>query len=182
MAREIKKAGVDCDTNQADAYINGWKRKYFKAAAFLIGCHNAIDTFGFVETPFGRRRHFQPSVNKAKRSGQNREAANFPIQGTVADLLSTALYNMQVWKDSGTCPAEFNLLLPVHDAIMAEVKPEHLYDYVNLVLPACMSYECEIPGTGKHLDLDIDLYYRWGVKLTPEQKEELNFNHIFRRD
>jgi len=123
---------------------------------------------GFFANTWGRRRHFAYTNDEQVLAGMEREAKNFPIQSEVADNLSLALY--QLWRYKrvrGGCG--YRLLLPVHDAVISEVRPAYLREYVEQVLPACM--RVPMPALGIALDIDVEVGLRWGEKATVDELE-----------
>jgi len=77
---------------------------------------------GYAETMFGRKRWFH-HINDASakiRSGEERAATNFPIQGMAADLIKMAMINLDFeielrgWRPLVKC------LMQVHDEVIYE--------------------------------------------------------------
>ena len=73
---------------------------------------------GYVETMFGRRRHFPRinSSNPSERAFMERAAINAPIQGAAADIIRRAMIRMQPALDAAGLKAQ--MLLQVHDELV----------------------------------------------------------------
>lgn len=71
---------------------------------------------GFVETPWGRRRHFyyDDALGSRVHAAQDRECINFPIQGHSSDMNLAAFTRLE---EMG-----YETLFPVHDAIYLQVR------------------------------------------------------------
>lgn len=79
---------------------------------------------GFVKTLFGRKRYL-PEINSSMvmvRKGAERMAINTPIQGTAADMIKTAMIQIQVLIKKNFKNNEIRMLLQVHDELIFEVK------------------------------------------------------------
>jgi DNA polymerase I-like protein with 3'-5' exonuclease and polymerase domains len=66
---------------------------------------------------------------------------------------------------------DFKLVLGIHDAMMLEVKPQHVEHVVKVMLPYCMSQQCVIPVLNKSLAVDISLGIRWGEEASKKHPE-----------
>jgi uracil-DNA glycosylase family 4 len=160
VAREIKKAGVPCDKNKAQYYIDAYYAKYRNVKAFLDACKDAVLDPGYVENPFGRRRRFYAKNvrDESVIAAMKRESGNFPIQSTVADIMSRALYRLWAYKISAN--ANYDLLLAIHDAIMIQC-PEENVDSAVAILQQCME-GVVVPYHNFSLSTDITIMSRWG--------------------
>jgi len=111
----LEPEGVKISASQGDKYIEQWKKTYPGCARFLRDSIRAFKTKGFLETPFGRRRHkYKVYTDKFKESSSDRQAQNFTIQSTASDI---QLYEMvTMYPDllkNGILP-----VLTVHDSIV----------------------------------------------------------------
>ncbi len=187
IAREIVKATkgkVDCDTQRAQMMIDGFYEEYREVRWFVDMCQESVLDPMYLDNPFGRRRRFSPNPNdRAGTAAQQREAVNFPIQGTVADTLNTALYNLWLLRKMNPDQAKYKILLAVHDAIILEAPVEYVGIITREILPACMTIGAVVPSwrpvphwkptTEFTLDIDIEVMLRWGEKLKSAQLAEL---------
>jgi DNA polymerase-1 len=168
LATSIRLAGLKCTPAQAQKYIDGWYRKYDKAAEYIKWCKAQVYDPGYAETVYGRRRRFYQLDDDMLMKAQEREACNFPIQSTVGDTLTASLTNLKTLKDLHP-EYGFNMVNTVHDAVLFETTIETLPILIDAIIPACMTKGVVIPGINRSLDVDIKLFINWGK--SPEQKE-----------
>jgi DNA polymerase-1 len=116
LAREL-----DVPHKMAQAYIDGYFRKYEGVRVYLDGILEQARKDGFVTTLLNRRRYLPEllSSNLSVRQFAERMAINTPIQGTAADLIKVAMLNI-----AGRL-AERRLMsamiMQVHDELVLEV-------------------------------------------------------------
>lgn len=98
---------------------------------------------GFLQTILGRRRYFAEinSPNFQRRSAAEREALNFPIQGSAADLLKLSMRNL-----APKLPSSAKMILTVHDELVLEVQ-ENKVKEVSQILEETMleAYKLSVP-------------------------------------
>lgn len=165
IATQIRaETGLDVDANEIKQGIDGWKATYHDAWGFLTDCQSKVKSPGYVETPWGRRRYFPRVDDDGLMMAFQREAANFPIQSTVADTMRLAM--TYVIRERDRCGLQFRVANQIHDALLL-VLPEAEVDAAITILKNQMG-NIPIPmPTGKSLVLgvDIDIHTRWGEKL-----------------
>ncbi|MBS1674859.1 MAG: DNA polymerase I [Actinobacteria bacterium] len=95
----------------------GAVRDYLRASVV------AAKEVGYTETIFGRRRPFPDlaSPNRVLRENAERAALNAPIQGSAADIMKIALF--QIHADLLTQGLASRVLLQIHDELVVEVAP-----------------------------------------------------------
>jgi DNA polymerase-1 len=78
-------------------------------------------TQGYLETLYGRRLAFPALTgsNYQLRAAAEREAVNFPIQGTAADVLKKAMYKFA--NELTSTKSTARMILTVHDELVLEV-------------------------------------------------------------
>jgi len=78
---------------------------------------------GYTETIFGRRRPFPDltSPNRVLRENAERAALNAPIQGSAADIMKVALFNIH--QEFTAQQLSSRVLLQIHDELVVEVAP-----------------------------------------------------------
>ena len=170
--RETKATGSDIMTpEQAQSIIDAWYERYAGVRDYVNRCKEHVRyPPHFISTTYGRRRRFHSSHDESVMAAQEREAVNFPIQSTVADTLSVALSNLWRYRqDNPWC--DYRILLAIHDAVLLEVKIEHIEHVIDFVLPDCMTRRARIPYLGFHLDIDPEICLRWGEHPSREELE-----------
>jgi len=162
IARQVEREGVDCTSSDAQGWIDAFYDNYQRVRDYLQACRDAVYDPGYVQTPYGRRRHFQVVDDDGVMAAQEREAANMTIQGTVADALCAAL--VLVERERSRRGMQFKIVLAVHDEIMLEVPYHEVQEAIKL-LESCMSERVEVPGVGLHYGVDTGVCLRWNEKL-----------------
>jgi len=167
---------------EAQRFIDGFYDTYPEVRDYVDYCKMSVIRPGYVSNAYGRRRRFmaQESDERGQLAAFEREAVNMPIQGTVADTLNVAVSNMYRWRLMYAGRCNYRIILVVHDAVLIEVPGEQAHIVYNEVLPQCMTTMAVIPSwypwphTVKKsepftLDVDREVYIRWGVKATAEE-------------
>ncbi|MDP2268489.1 MAG: DNA polymerase I, partial [Deltaproteobacteria bacterium] len=104
----------------AQAYIDGYFRKYAGVRSYLDGILEQARRDGFVTTLLNRRRYLPElmSSNQIVRQFAERMAINTPIQGTAAELIKVAMLNIAgAIKTRGLKAA---MIMQVHDELVLE--------------------------------------------------------------
>jgi DNA polymerase-1 len=113
-----KQLGID--HKEAQSFIDGYFSTYSGIGQYLDSILDNCMEKGYVETLFGRRRHFAPGTIRPNRTGNlnaaERMAINTVIQGTAADLMKQAMVKLMP-----LVSFEANLLLQIHDELVFEV-------------------------------------------------------------
>jgi len=180
ISRKILKdtgGKVKCSTEQAREIIEQFYSTYPEIRTYVDYCKSRVEDPGWIENPYGRRRRFVQQGEQSFIAAQQRECINFCIQSTVADTLNTALINFWWWRRLHPGAAEYRILLPVHDAVMLECRPESLEIVLDKVIPECMVAGAVVPAwrpdgmpvrRSFKLDTDVKFGLRWGEHADPE--------------
>lgn len=169
-----------------DTYFN----TYRQTTAFLQDCQRRVLDPGWLKTAFGRCRRFIRSSDDKVIGEQQRQAQNFPIQGTVADAVSRAIDHLYYYRFDHD--VDYRMLLQIHDAILFEVPIAHLREFVHgadgrpSVIQECMVnrvpvWPTRLDGSRRedvtepyHFGIDAEVMLNWGAAITPEQAEAQN--------
>ena len=112
---------------------------------------------GYVTTLLNRRRYL-PEINSRnfnRRSFAERTAMNTPIQGTAADIIKTAMVNLD--RELVARKLKSRMLLQVHDELIFEVLPEEQEELTALVREVMENtVELSVP-----LKVDISVGKTW---------------------
>jgi len=163
LVRQAMTEGVEADSAKMQMLINNFFEKFPKVRDYVTDCHAAVIDPGYVENAYGRRRYFYPTKDSGTLKSQERQAQNMPIQGTVADALSVALYNVFLYR--AQAGMKFKIVLPVHDAIFLDTPLDEVDQVLNEVLPLCMTKSVRIPNTKLHINIDTEVMRRWSEKM-----------------
>jgi len=178
LAREINKVVSDpVSPEDTQAIINGLAKSFPEAWEWLVKNSDKAVKQEYIENAFNRRRYFQGAnqMSEWDQAAVRREAKNSPIQGAVADLLAQAgvmLHRkLRDMRREGAAPG-MEILLPVHDAFLFEIKYEDVPKALSLIY-SCMGYENKLPGTEHYLGVDVEIFpHRWSDKGYDPEKEK----------
>ena len=143
------------------------RAEFFKAYPRLLVWHEECKEFarqhGYIESPIGRKRWFDNinSYDFKKRSADERQAINSPVQGFGSDLCTSALAEIVFSKELDH--TRFNVLGSVHDAILFEIRD----DYVEELVPK-LKYMMELPSIIEGMEVpiplvaDVEVSQSWG--------------------
>ena len=144
------------DHQQAKEFIDKYFERRPQLRDYLESIKNKAINEGFVETFFGRRRLTTEasSPNEHIKQASLRQAINFPIQGTEADLMKQVMIKL----DDKIDP-DCRQVLQVHDSIIIEC-PLSKKDKTVKQVKKIMETIC--PELGINLDVEIKTGQNWG--------------------
>jgi DNA polymerase-1 len=137
LAREL---GVS--TRVAKDFIDSYFERHSGAREFLDSCIRNAERDGFVTTILGRRLPIPDiaSSNGNVRAFAQRNAINYPIQGSAADIIKQAMVRVhEHMKKEGL---QSRLIMQVHDELVFEVPEEERQRMEMLV---CREMEHALP-------------------------------------
>ena len=125
----LEPEGVKITDKQGDKFIKKWRDTYPGCARYLDNASKNFNRYGYLETPFGRRRHkYKHYMSQEKEAAASRQAGNFLIQSTASDIQVYEMVHMyKTLVDNGVLP-----VFTVHDSIVMYCpinKLEWLRDY-----------------------------------------------------
>nr|WP_300310233.1 DNA polymerase I [Halomonas sp.] len=115
------------EQSQAKTYIDRYFDRYPGVARYMERIRAQAAEDGFVETLFGRRLYLPEihSQNRARRQGAERTAINAPMQGTAADIIKSAMIDVDTWlRDNAGFDAW--MVMQVHDELVFEVREDQV--------------------------------------------------------
>lgn len=148
---------------EARKYLECFFRTYPEVKTYIEETIAKAKNFKEVSTEFGRRRFLTEinSVNPMVRSGAERMAINYPVQGLAADYIKLAMIKLhKIFKDN----KDGHMLLQVHDELVFEVKEDKKVDFsksikeimensVNISVPVVVNIKSGISwGTVKEVE------------------------------
>ena len=107
--------------NEAQQYIDRYFERYPGVQRYMNETRALAHEQGYVETLFGRRLYL-PDINARNKNLQlaaERTAINAPMQGTAADIIKTAMINVDNWLSESQLDAR--MIMQVHDELVLEV-------------------------------------------------------------
>lgn len=121
----------------AQKILDDYFRKFPVLKKWIDSVHKQIRDYGFVYSPFGRKRrlHNHKSSDKGVVSGELRSGLNAIVQGASSDalLIGAMLLNRKI-KELGL---DAKIIALVHDSVVAEVAEKDVEQYSALFL-TCM--------------------------------------------
>jgi DNA polymerase-1 len=117
----------------AEDFIDSYKSRHSGAIAFLESCVREAENLGYVTTILGRQLPIPDiaSSNFNIRSFAERNAINYPIQGSAADIIKQAMVSIAArLKAEGL---QSRLIMQVHDELVFEVPEGELLHMEQLV-------------------------------------------------
>jgi DNA polymerase-1 len=137
----------------AEDFINAYKERHSGAIAFLDSCISQAETQGFVTTILGRRLPIPDiqSSNGNVLAFARRNAINYPIQGSAADVIKSAMIRVERRIREESCKSR--LIMQVHDELVFEV-PEGELLQMELLVEEEMSRAVEMK-----VPLKVDISY-----------------------
>ena len=110
----------------AEEFISAYKERHSRAISFLDSCISQAETHGFVTTILGRRLPIPDigSSNGNVVAFARRNAINYPIQGSAADIIKAAMIRVDARLRVEALKSR--LIMQVHDELVFEVPEEEL--------------------------------------------------------
>jgi DNA polymerase I-like protein with 3'-5' exonuclease and polymerase domains len=124
LYRRLTATGIDTTSKECKRYINDYFKTYKGVEKFLGKVKKTIQTRGYVKSLFGRRRRLN-----GNSSGEIRQAQNFIIQATSADLVKRAMVALD-----SKLPEGAQLISMVHDELIIECRADHAEDVLSIVV------------------------------------------------
>ena len=152
LARELSIPRAD-----AQHYIDDYFARYPKVKEYFTKLEAQIETLGYVETIFGRRRYKKDIDSSDRDKGYMlRSLNNTPIQGSAAEVIKIAMIN--VAKELERFGNDARLIMQVHDELVFEVKENILSEVKTIIIK-------EMEGAVKlsvPLKVDLSVGKSWG--------------------
>lgn len=108
---------IGCTSRVAKGYIDGYFEKFPGIKGFIDECIGAARANGYVESILNRKRRLHGKINSPysyERGKAERQAANFVIQASAADLLKKAMGNLIPVLDKW----DVRIALQIHDELI----------------------------------------------------------------
>jgi DNA polymerase-1 len=111
---------LNISRGDAAAFIEAYFKTYSGVNNLIHDLIKKAEDSGYATTILGRRRFIRAinSPNKTEKAAAERVAVNTPIQGSAADIVKTAMLNLDKALTAAGSPAR--LLLQVHDELILE--------------------------------------------------------------
>lgn len=145
-----------CTEKQAQEFIDRLLGQFPGLADYFAWVHKGLKG-GYLETPYGRRRHF-PLLTKQNFGDLEREAKNSPIQSMASDIcLSSAIrINKEIPHSKG------RVRFLVHDSVFMEVRQECVAEVQPQVIAIMQNPFHLIEDRGVPFTVKPEILQRWG--------------------
>jgi DNA polymerase-1 len=160
----MRDSGVSQE--RAEFFIAQYMKTFAKLKEFIEETKKRVRKDGFVETEFGRRRYL-PNIkasNYLVRSGAERAAVNFPVQGLAADIMKLAMLRIHKLIESQKPKSKdqvFNmpkLELQIHDELIVEIDKNRAEEFSKQMKEVMEGvYKLKVP-----LVVDVSIGKNWG--------------------
>ncbi|MDR1858919.1 MAG: DNA polymerase I [Treponema sp.] len=153
LANELGISRTDAN-NFIAAYFN----TYAGVRRFIEELIKKTESCGYASTILGRRRYIRAinSRNKTEKAAAERVAVNTPIQGSAADIVKTAMLNLD--KRLAAEESKARLLLQVHDELILECPKDSAAVTAKLVKAEMeQALKLSVP-----LRVSVETATRWG--------------------
>ena len=143
---------LDISRTEASHFITAYFNTYSGVRDYIESLIKKTESCGYASTIMGRRRNIRTinSRNKTEKAAAERIAVNTPIQGSAADIVKTAMLNLDKRLEAERSPAK--LLLQVHDELILEcpkkdieitaaLVKEEMEKVVTLIVPLKVNVE-----------------------------------------
>jgi DNA polymerase-1 len=141
---------------EAERYIKRYLERYPKVTVFIEETLREAEELGYATTLFGRRRYVPElrNANKNVRKLGERIAFNARVQGTAADIIKTAMIDIQPRLPAlGT-----DMLMQVHDELVFDVDETRVDEVAALAVERMVAaYDLDPP-----LEVEVKVGERWG--------------------
>jgi DNA polymerase-1 len=146
-----KQLGIARKT--AEDFIAAYKERHSGAVGFLDSCIRQAEETGYVTTIMGRRLPIPDihSGNGNVRAFAQRNAINYPIQGSAADIIKQAMIRVDARLRAEGLKSR--LTMQVHDELVFEIPEDELLR-MELLVEEEMSHATEM-----RVPLKVDISY-----------------------
>jgi len=146
--------------DEAEAFIKAYFEAYPSVAIWREQTVAEARARGYAETLLGRRRYIPDlrTTDHNRRMAAERVAMNMPIQGTAADIIKTAMNNIDVELTARRAKGYLaRMVLQVHDELIFELPKSELDDVRDVAHRLMPSIQLAVP-----LDIDEKWGHSWG--------------------
>lgn len=166
-------AGITLE--EAKSIHKGWWESLTGIKRWRLAQEKFAEKNGYVKTAWGRKImlpeaqletvRYSPSntpeerKKSAQKAGAFRQAINYPIQGTAADIIKVSMVSIHAWIKQNNLQDYVRMLLTVHDEIVFEIHDSKLLE----IIPRLVEIMCRPIGVWPvPLVTDVEISKDWG--------------------
>ncbi len=155
---------IAVSNQEAQDFITEYFKKFPEIKDYMNTTIKFCRKNGYVNNIFGRRIHLRGINDKnfSVRSFQERAAINAPIQGSAADIIRLAMFEIDKMIEKGKI-AETKMLLQIHDELVFESSLKKQKNNEKLIKTAMSSVSSsEYHMFSIPLEVNVNSGYNWG--------------------
>ncbi len=139
MGINALRQNLKTDRKTAQEFYNKYFLVYSDLSAYLERVKSEAALKGYTKTLFGRRRYFDGFNSSLPfiRAQAERMAINAPIQGTQADIIKMAMFQIDQFLSEKKLKNSVKLILQIHDEVIYEVDEDKV-DEVSIKIKKIM--------------------------------------------
>ena len=133
LGRNGLAEGADISKEEAGKFIEKYFTVYPQIREYIEELREEAREKEYAETLFGRRRYL-PEINsdiQVLKAEAERAAINMPIQGLAADLIKTAM--VEIDKKLVVFDDDVKIISQIHDELLFEVKDEKIKEVAMVI-------------------------------------------------
>ena len=146
------------------------RNKYFRRYSGLLNYYREVERkvrfYRYIESPFGRKRHFPPYIykmnNEYEISEVFRKAVNAPVQGAASDIMMLIAVRVRKMLHRLKLTNTIIPFLTVHDSVMYYVKKGYSEEAIEIINDATAYVESKLDWFKVPLVIDMAIGPRWG--------------------
>ena len=125
---------LEISLSEAKIIMNSFLNKFKNITKFTNAVINKARQTKKLRTILNRLRHFSEINNNnfALRKSIERQAVNFVIQGSAADICKVAMLKLSDYLQTNTC-INSKLLIQIHDELLYEVHQDNFIQFSNAI-------------------------------------------------
>lgn len=164
MWMSMIEAGVECTLDQVKDWKGGFFQKYSRLKDYFEEQAARVHDPGYIDNPFGARKHLYEVDNSSALAAQKREARNWAIQSTVGYLMGYAM--IDIYNKKKSRGLESKMVLELHDGLYTEIPFNEIEEMVEVIREGM---SIRIPVIDVVLDIELTPYLKWNVAPTKEE-------------
>lgn len=143
-----------CSLEVAKDSISQYFKKFSKLRKWLDNQAEFISKNGYIYSAFGRKRRLLNifGSDKGLKAHDVRSGINFLIQSVASD--ANLLGAMDAFDELQAQKIDASIFALVHDSIVAEVREDHVQDYIKIVRN-CLERDRGVSILGKPIGVDF---------------------------
>jgi DNA polymerase-1 len=164
MGISALQVNLGTDRKTASEFLESYFKNFDGLARYLDRIKDEVQSRGFTETAFGRRRYFEGIKSNIPyiRASAERMAINAPMQGTQADIIKIAMKRIDDYISEGGFENKVFLILQIHDELVYEIESSVLEEVSQKLVDIMQSVEPPGGMSGVPIVANASVGDNWG--------------------